>query len=279
MNRIDARFGQLRGDNRAALIPYLTAGHPEPEWTVPVMHALVDAGADLLELGVPFSDVMADGPVIQNACARALERGMDWRQVLAMVAEFRRTDPHTPVVLMGYMNPLERRGMEQAVAECADAGADGLLIVDCPMEESVDIDPLLAARDLHGIRLAAPTTSPGRLERIARHAGGFIYFVSLKGVTGAASLDLDALAGPLERIRQLGDCPVAVGFGIREADQAAAVARMADGVVIGSALVSVLDSCRSPDQAMAAARGFVEPIRKAMDNSRLNKGREQSAAV
>jgi len=268
LNRIDARFAKLRQSRRAGLIPYITAGHPNPDWTVSIMHALVESGADLIELGVPFSDVMADGPVIQHACARALEQGMTWQQVLAMVAEFRRRDPHTPVVLMGYMNPMERRGMEAAVGESARAGVDGLLIVDCPVEESAEPLALLAGNDMHQICLAAPTTRPARLERLASVAGGFIYMVSLKGVTGSAALDIDSLAGPIGRIRELTDCPIAVGFGIREAAQAAAVAGIADGVVIGSALVSVLDECKNLPDAVAAVRQFVEPIRKAMDNNR-----------
>lgn len=267
MNRIDARFRQLRDTGRKGLIPYVTAGHPHPDWTVAILHTLVDAGADMLELGVPFSDVMADGPVIQDACARALVHGTTWTGVLAMVAEFRRTDPHTPIVLMGYMNPLERRGMKQAAEEAAAAGVDGLLIVDCPVEESTDSRILLSACDLHQICLASPTTTPRRMERLAEVASGFVYFVSLKGVTGAASLDVDTLATPLARLRELTDCPLAVGFGIRAPAQAAAAAGVADAVVIGSALVAALDGAGSREEAVDVARRFLEPVRKAMDNS------------
>ncbi|QOC23575.1 tryptophan synthase subunit alpha [Wenzhouxiangella sp. AB-CW3] len=274
MNRIDARFRELKESGRTALIPYVTAGYPQPGATVPVLHAAVEAGADLLEVGMPFSDVMADGPVIQEACARALEQGTHLDEVLAMVAEFRRNDPHTPVILMGYTNPIERRGVARFVEQAADAGVDGLLIVDCPAEEAADMRSALAQRSLHQIFLVAPTTTESRLERTATLAGGFVYYVSIKGVTGAATLDTDSLAPAVARIRSRMDLPVAVGFGIRTPEQAAASARAADAVVIGSALVSRLGECIDVEQAVATAHEYLAPIRESMENnapSRTNK--------
>ncbi len=265
MNRIDQRFRALAASGRSALIPYVTAGHPSPEASVEILHAAVEAGADLLELGMPFSDVMADGPVIQNACARALEQGMNLDRVLEMVAAFRRRDAETPIVLMGYTNPIERRGCSRFAAEAAAAGVDALLIVDCPADEAEELKAELAEQGLHQIFLVAPTTTAGRLERTARLAGGFVYYVSIKGVTGAASLDLDSLAPAVGRIREAMDLPVAVGFGIREPEQAAAVARCANGVVIGSALVDRLDRCVTPADAVQVTRQYLGAVRAAMD--------------
>lgn len=265
MNRIDARFEDLRQRERCALIPYVTAGYPTPDSTVPVLHAAVAAGADLIEVGMPFTDVIADGPVIQEACARSLEQGTGLEQVLAMVAEFRRGDPHTPVVLMGYSNPIERRGVARVSEEAAAAGVDGMLIVDCPADEADEMRSLLEGNGLHQIFLVAPTTNDSRLAHAARLAGGFIYYVAIKGVTGAASLDVAALAPMIKRVRARIALPVAVGFGIREPEQAAAVAAIADAVVIGSALVDRLDRCRSPEDATQATREFLAPVRRAMD--------------
>lgn len=267
MNRIDERFDQLRASGRTALIPYITAGHPVPEATVNVMHAAVAAGADLLELGIPFSDVMADGPVIQNACLRALEQGTDLDRVLAMTEQFRAADAETPVILMGYMNPLERRGMDRFAARASAAGVDGLLIVDCPFDEAAETRQCLEQAGLHQIFLVAPTTTPDRLERMRGMVGGFIYYVSLKGVTGAAGVDLDQLAPAIGRIRAMSELPVAVGFGISTPEQAARVAAVADGVVIGSALVRELDGAGTADQAAARAKAFLVPVRAAVDNA------------
>lgn len=264
-NRIDQRFRELADSGRTALIPYVTAGHPSPESSVEILHAAVAAGADLLELGMPFSDVMADGPVIQNACARALEQGMNLDRVLEMVATFRQQDAKTPIVLMGYTNPIERRGSARFAAEAAEAGVDALLIVDCPADEAEELKSDLAEHELHQIFLVAPTTTARRLERTATLAGGFVYYVSIKGVTGAASLDLDSLAPAVGRIREAMDLPVAVGFGIREPEQAAAVARCANGVVIGSALVDRLDRCTSAADAVRVTRQFLGAVRAAMD--------------
>lgn len=264
-NRIDRRFAALAETGRTALIPYITAGHPSPDATVEVMHRLVADGADLLELGVPFSDVMADGPVIQNACQRALEAGMSLDRVFDMVRSFRENDSETPVILMGYMNPIERRGLETFVEQAGSAGVDGLLIVDCPADEAVETRTALDAHGMHQIFLVAPTTTPPRLERMAPMAGGFVYYVSLKGVTGSAALDADALAPAIDRLREHTPLPVAVGFGISTPEQAADVARIADAVVIGSALVKALDACDTTDAAVETAGTFATSIRQAMD--------------
>ncbi len=267
MNRIDQRFAALAEQRRVALIPYITAGHPHPDWTVDLLHAAVAAGADLVELGVPFSDVMADGPVIQNACSRALAHGVGLDQVLAMVRRFREQDPDTPLVLMGYTNPIERRGAERFARDAAAAGVDGVLVVDCPADEAAELKACLAGQGLHQIFLVAPTTNDQRLARAARLGGGFIYYVSIKGVTGAASLDVASLAPMVERVRDGVGLPVAVGFGIREPAQAAAVAASADAVVIGSALVDRLDQCGDRAAALQVAENYLASIRLAMDNT------------
>ncbi len=264
-NRIDQRFAALAQSGRKALVPYITAGHPSPETTVDLMHALVDAGADLLELGVPFSDVMADGPVIQNACERALAQGMTLDRVIAMVEQFRSRDAETPLILMGYMNPIERRGLERFARDAAAVGVDGLLIVDCPADEAEETAAAFAGQGMHQIFLAAPTTTPSRMARLAQIAGGFIYYVSLKGVTGSATLDAASLAPALAGIRAHSSLPVAVGFGIATAEQAAAVGREADAVVIGSALVKRLDVAADAAAAVAIAREYIGPVRAALD--------------
>jgi tryptophan synthase alpha chain len=267
LNRIDRRFKELKASGRTALIPYVTAGHPSPEASVEILHAAVDAGADLLELGMPFSDVMADGPVIQNACAKALAQGMNLDRVLEMVATFRQRDGDTPIVLMGYTNPIERRGTSRFAAEASNAGVDALLIVDCPADEAQELRSELAEQGLHQIFLVAPTTTPQRLERTAGLAGGFVYYVSIKGVTGAATLDVDSLGPAVAQIRAAMDLPVAVGFGIREPEQAAAVAQCADGVVIGSALVDRLDRCASNAEAVRVTVEYLGAVKSAMDSA------------
>jgi len=264
-NRIDRRFAELAERGRKGLIPYVTAGHPDPALTVDIMHALVANGADLLELGIPFSDVMADGPVIQNACASALAQGMTLDKVFAQVAGFRERDGDTPVILMGYMNPVERRGLEAFADAAAAAGVDGLLIVDCPADEAAETRRIFGQHELHQIFLVAPTTTEARIERMAPLAGGFIYYVSLKGVTGSATLDADALAPAIESIRERSDLPVAVGFGISTPKQAEAVAAVADAVVIGSALVRQLDSLDTRQAAVEAVADYIGGIRAALD--------------
>lgn len=246
-------------------MPYITAGHPHPDATVAVLHAAVESGADLLELGVPFSDVMADGPVIQNACARALEHGTNLNVVLAMVKQFRQRNADTPLILMGYTNPIERRGLERFAADAAEAGVDAVLAVDCPADEAAALKAELGRHGLHQIFLVAPTTTESRLQRMAKLAGGFVYYVSIKGVTGAASLDVETLAPAVKRVRAAVDLPVAIGFGIREPEQAAAAALSADAVVIGSALVERLDRCVGTEQAVTVTRAYLGRVRAAMD--------------
>lgn len=267
-NRIDARMAAVMASNRSALVPYVTAGHPHPDATVEILSAAVAAGADMLELGMPFSDVMADGPVIQKACERALEHGVGLVEVLGMVAKFRQTDQETPIILMGYTNPIERYGIDRFAKDAATAGVDALLIVDCPADEAVTLQSALASAGLHQIFLVAPTTTDSRLARAAELAGGFVYYVSLTGVTGAATLQIDSLAPMVSRIREHIDLPVAVGFGIREPQQAAEVSRVADAVVIGSALVSQLELCESVADAVSATSEYLGPIKKAMDAAR-----------
>jgi tryptophan synthase alpha chain len=248
------------------LIPFMTAGDPDPEWTVPLMHALVEGGADLIELGIPFSDPMADGPVIQAASERALQQGVDLARVFGWVREFRADNETCPVVLMGYMNPCERFGYEELATTASAAGVDGMLLVDCPPEEMQELQQSLDGAGVHTIRLVAPTTTEQRLRSILASAGGFVYYVSFKGITGAGHLDVGAVAGPIGRIRAHSNLPVAVGFGIKDAESAMAVAAWADAVVIGSALVELLHGQPDLQAASAAARGFVAPIRQSLDN-------------
>ncbi len=241
MSRIKIVFDALKARDGKALIPYITAGDPHPKHTVALMHALVKGGADVIEVGVPFSDPMADGPVIQLACERALMHGTSLWQVLEMVAEFRTTNSNTPVVLMGYLNPIEARGFEAFAKRAGQAGVDGVLVVDLAVEEAPEIAPIFRAAGLDCIFLLAPTSSGTRIAAIAEQASGYLYYVSLKGVTGAATLDIGSVEAKLAEIRQHTRLPVAVGFGIRDAESAAKVGRVADGVVVGSALVSQIE--------------------------------------
>ena len=265
MNRIDSRLSELKAGNRKALVPFITAGDPSREATVAVMHALVAAGADLLELGVPFSDPMADGPVIQRSSERALLRGVDTDYVFDTVREFRRTDAITPVVLMGYLNPVEMRGLERYSAQALAAGVDGVLLVDLPPEENA---PMRAAFDAVGLKLislAAPTTAPERLQRLAEQSQGYLYYVSFAGVTGASDkLDADAVLAKVSALREQSRVPVLIGFGIRDAASAARLAPAADGIVVGSALVEILADASSPADAAARAGAFLAPIRTAL---------------
>ncbi len=272
MSRIEGCFRGLAGA-RPALVPYIAAGDPSPAVTVPLMRELVAAGADLIELGVPFSDPMADGPVIQAACERALARGTDLATVLALVTEFRQHDPHTPVVLMGYMNPIERRGEDAFIDAAAQAGVDGMLVVDLPCEEAAGFNRALRARGLDQIFLVAPTTTERRLKTICGLAAGFVYYVALKGITGASNLVAGDIAPALQRIRAQTRLPVGVGFGIKTPADAAEVARSADAVVIGSALVEAIAAAADGDAAVAAAGAFLRPIREALDRSGQEWGR------
>ena len=271
-NRLTQRFARLAEIGRTALIPYLTAGDPHREATVDFMHTLVAAGADVIELGVPFTDPMADGPVIQAACERALVHGTSLRDVLAMVARFREDDAETPVVLMGYYNPIDRMGLESFADTARKAGVDGVLIVDLTAEEAPDVVPSLAAADLSPVCLIAPTTGEARIKLICENAGGYIYYVSFKGVTGAASLDTDALAGQIAPIRRATDLPIGVGFGVRTPDNAAAVADVADGVVVGSVLVGQiaehLDDVVAAQAALSKTLGAMRAAIDTQDDSR-----------
>jgi tryptophan synthase alpha chain len=267
MSRIASRFGQLSAQGRKALIPFVTAGDPSPGVTVPLMHALVAAGADVIELGVPFSDPMADGPVIQRASERALARGVTIRDVLGLVREFRRDDPETPVVLMGYLNPIEATGYEAFAEAAQSAGVDGVLTVDLPPEEADELVASLRRHGLDPIFLLAPTSPPERVRLICDHASGFIYYVSLKGVTGAARLDVDDVGRRLEAIRACTRLPVGVGFGVRDAESAAAVARVGDAVVVGSALVSRVEQLAdTPERIPAEVGELLSGMRRAMDH-------------
>jgi tryptophan synthase alpha chain len=264
VSRIPATFEKLRAAGRPALIPFVTAGDPGREETVAIMHALVKGGADVVELGVPFSDPMADGPVIQRSSERALKNGVSLRDVLAMVAEFRRTDAATPVVLMGYANPIERIGVKPFVAMAAAAGVDGVLIVDYPPEESGDWLEALAGAPIDPIFLLSPTSSEARIDSVARVARGYIYYVSLKGVTGAANIEATGVEAMIRRIRARTSVPVGVGFGIRDGETARRIGKAADAVVIGSRIVQeIADSPR----ALAAERAgaLVAEFRRAMD--------------
>ncbi len=265
MSRIAATFAALKQQHRKALIPFVTAGDPDPALTVPLMHALAAAGADVIELGVPFSDPMADGPTIQRSSERALRQGTSLKHVLGFVEDFRRTNGVTPVVLMGYANPIEAMG-HTAFADAARAsGVDGVLVVDCPPEESGELCGLLAQRAIDAIFLLAPTSNASRIEQVANYARGYIYYVSLRGVTGASHLDLDEVAQKLPQIRLHIKLPIGVGFGIRDAQTAKAVAKFADAVVIGSRLVQEIET--SPrERVLDNISVLVKDIRSALDS-------------
>ena len=239
-NRINKTLRELRAANRKALVTYIVAGDPGREVTVPAMHALVSAGADILEIGVPFSDPMAEGPVIQLAHERALEHRTSLRDTLVMVAEFRQQNSHTPVILMGYTNPIEKIGYQVFAGEAAKVGIDGVLTVDLPPEEAESFTATLRRHGLENIFLIAPTTTLRRQQAVSELAGGFIYYVSLKGVTGAGNLDLDSVQQKLAEIRTLTDLPVCVGFGIKDGETARAASAPADGAVVGSAIVNAM---------------------------------------
>jgi len=264
-NRIEQRFAELAGRGRKALIPFVTAGDPSLDATVPVLHALVDAGADVLEIGMPFSDPMADGPVIQRSSERALARGASLTYVLECVKQFRRRDAETPIVLMGYLNPVEIFGIDAFAAQAAQAGVDGVLLVDLPPEEAHETRAVLARQGIAMIVLAAPTTDATRLAQLTATASGYLYYVSFAGVTGAAGLDADIVGARLRQVRAACPVPVVAGFGIRDAVGAAAVAAEADGVVVGSALVAAIADAADPEEAASRAAAFLAPLRSALD--------------
>jgi tryptophan synthase alpha chain len=263
-SRIAATFMRLRSAGRKALIPYFTAGHPTRELAVPMMHALAGAGADIIELGVPFSDPMADGPVIQRSGEAALALGVGLSDVLDWVAEFRTTNTETPIVLMGYNNPVERMGLSAFAQRAAAAGVDGVLVVDLPPEEAVPTMEALRQQGLDLIFLLAPTSGAERVAQVARLASGYVYYVSLKGVTGAANLDVEQVLQALTPIRQATGLPVGVGFGIRDGETARAISQGADAVVIGTRLIQEIEAA-GPPQALERASHFIRGIREAMD--------------
>ncbi len=265
MSRIAATFNALQAQGRKALIPYIMTGDPYADATPEIMLAMAEAGADVIELGAPFSDPMADGPVIQKAGERALARGIGMPQVLAQVRQFRTRNQTTPVVLMGYANPVERYGIERFVADARSAGVDGVLVVDYPPEECEAFAATLRASGLDPIFLLAPTSTEARMAHVGRIASGYVYYVSLKGVTGAGHLDTAAVAQMVPRIKQFVKLPVGVGFGIRDAKGAQAVAAVSDAVVIGTALVQLLET-QTRDNVASAAGAFIREIRTALDS-------------
>jgi tryptophan synthase alpha chain len=264
MSRIKTTFAALAAQGKKGLIPFITAGDPDPARTVEFMHALAAGGADVIELGVPFSDPMADGPVIQQSSERALAKGVTLKSVLADVKRFRETDNKTPVVLMGYANPIERMGADAFAQAAKDAGVDGVLVVDYPPEESVDFAAKMKAADIDPIFLLAPTSTDERIAEVGQAASGYVYYVSLKGVTGAATLDVSSIAGKIPAIKRHVSLPVGVGFGIRDAQTAAAVAQVSDAVVIGSRLVQLLEQA-APETAADTLTQFITGIRTALD--------------
>jgi tryptophan synthase alpha chain len=266
MSRIQTTFSKLASQNKKGLIPFFTAGDPSPELTVPLMHAMVEGGADIIELGVPFSDPMADGPVIQRASERALLKGVSLRNVLQYVREFRTTNQTTPVVLMGYANPIEHMGIETFIRSAKESGVDGVLVVDYPPEESENFSTAMKASGLDAIFLLAPTSTDERIEKIGKIASGYVYYVSLKGVTGSGNLDLEGVATMIPRIKQHVSVPVGVGFCISDSVTAKAVASVADAVVIGSRIIQEIESVPQ-DKAAEAVKTFLSGIHKALGES------------
>jgi tryptophan synthase alpha chain len=264
MSKIKATFERLQARGRKALIPFITAGDPSPALTVALMHTLVEAGSDIIELGVPFSDPMADGPTIQRASERALKLGVSLRQVLGMVTSFRASDPQTPVVLMGYANPIEAIGLEAFAAAAQAAGVDGVLVVDYPPEEGAAFAHAMQAHALDPIFLLAPTSTPARIAQVAALASGYVYYVSLKGVTGSAQLDIAAVAARIPQIRASAGIPVGVGFGIRDAATAGSVAAVADAVVIGSRIIEEIEQS-AEGEVCARVRALVAGLRRGID--------------
>jgi tryptophan synthase alpha chain len=268
-NRIDQRFAKLADQGDCALVTYVTAGDPDRDATVPVLRTLVANGADVIELGMPFSDPMADGPVIQRASERALKHGMSLRGVLSIVREFREHDAETPVVLMGYLNPVEAMGYETFAAEAAGAGVDGVLIVDVPPEEAGVLNAALGAAGLNQIFLIAPNSSDERISGVCEFARGFVYYVSVKGVTGGKSIDVDEVGEHIAQFRKHLSLPIGVGFGIKSADAAAAVANVGDAVIVGSAIIEIVEAHADDPVAMnRAIADFVQSLRGALNRSR-----------
>ncbi|WP_250658358.1 tryptophan synthase subunit alpha [Alkalimarinus coralli] len=266
MSRIKAVMEQLKRGGKSALIPYITGGDPEPGLTVELMHELVSAGADIIELGIPFSDPMADGPVIQLACERALEHNVSLDDILLMVKAFRNTNSDTPVVLMGYLNPIVKMGYKEFASSAAEVGVDGVLVVDLPPEEGHELLVEMKSNNLDSVYLIAPTTTDDRIKTICDASSGYVYYVSVKGVTGSASLDVSSVAEKLAVIRGKSEIPVGVGFGIKDAESAAAVSSVADGVIVGSVLVNTIaDNIGDHEQIKSKIFSIVSSMRKAMN--------------
>lgn len=270
-SRLESVFSALKQKSKGALIPFITAGDPQPDYTVPLMHAMVDAGADVIELGVPFSDPMAEGPVIQAACERALRHHIGLNHVFSMVREFRQTDTETPVVLMGYLNPVEVMGYDEFARQAVASGVDGVLTVDMPPDESHDYKRAMQTAGLDTIFLVAPTSTEERIKNICQHSSGFVYYVSLKGVTGAMHLDSESVAEKVRQIKVHTDLPVGVGFGIKDAETAGKIASVADAVVVGSAIVNrVAEFADRPTEMRTQVAELLTSMRQAIDaNSRL----------
>ncbi|MCK9990721.1 MAG: tryptophan synthase subunit alpha [Rugosibacter sp.] len=264
MSRIASTFSQLKQAHKKALIPFITAGDPQPELTLPLMHALVQGGADIIELGVPFSDPMADGPTVQRASERALAQGMSLRRVLALVSGFREADAATPIVLMGYANPIESYGIKAFAQDAKRAGVDGVLVVDYPPEECADFAAAMKQVGLDPIFLLSPTSTTQRYAQVAALGSGYLYYVSLKGVTGAGHLDLTEVAQKIPEIRALVSMPVGVGFGIRDAETAAKIAALADAVVVGSRIIEEIEASE-PQEAPARVQALLAGFRLAID--------------
>ncbi|MEJ2140751.1 MAG: tryptophan synthase subunit alpha [Gammaproteobacteria bacterium] len=266
MSRLGTRFAARKEEARKVLIPYITAGDPQPDVTVNLMHAMVAAGADVIELGIPFSDPMAEGPVIQKAMERALINHVSLNDVLGMVQQFRQQDNETPVVLMGYLNPIEVKGYKTFAKEASDAGVDGVLTVDIPPEEAMGYASAMNEQGLDCIFLVSPTTDESRIKAVCEVSGGFVYYVSLKGVTGAGHLDTNEVSDRVLAIRRLTDLPVGVGFGIKDAESATRVAASSDAVIVGSAIVrKIEENMDSADKINQAVSGLLGEIRSALD--------------
>jgi tryptophan synthase alpha chain len=265
MSRIPGTFEALRAAKRKALIPYITAGDPSRAATVPMLHALAGAGCDILEVGMPFSDPMADGPAVQRASERALKNGVGLADVLAMVREFRLKDARTPVVLMGYANPIEAMGVDKFVSSAAAAGVDGVLVVDYPPEECGEFAALCKKNGIDQVFLLAPTSTDERIKEVARVGSGYLYYVSLKGVTGAGNLDVSGVAAQLPKLRAATKLPIGVGFGVRDAASAKALAAVADAVVIGSRIIEEIEAA-GPERAAQKVAELIRPIRAALDS-------------
>jgi tryptophan synthase alpha chain len=262
MSRISGVFQKLASAQQKAFIPYLTAGDPDIHSTHALLNTLVNAGADIIELGVPFSDPMADGPVIQRACERALAQHISLAKILDLVTQFRLHNQHTPLVLMGYLNPIEQMGITKFVDAAVEAGVDGVLVVDLPPEEAHELHQALRAQNLDLIFLIAPTTSTARIQKIAELASGYLYYVSVRGVTGASRLDTTEISERVQQIRKVTPLPLAIGFGIKDAITAAAIAPLADGIIVGSALVEVIE--QGGNQMLVTAHNFLTNIKQSL---------------